>query len=292
MKPGSHFVDAGGVQLHVRLDPAQDRSLKWSEGIVILHGFTGSCESMANVVVPLTRNWPTIRIDLVGHGRSEAPKAIEPYRMHDCVDQVVGVLDALKLSRTRFLGYSMGGRVALSLGVAHPGRVRSLLLVGVSPGIADAEARAARVLADEALGRRILDEGLESFVDHWMALPLFASQKRLGDEVLSAAREQRLRNRDYALALSLRGMGSGAQGPLHESLKNVTQPVCLVAGEEDEKFCGIARELASRLADARVEVIHGAGHAAHLENAVEFGEVATRFFSNDQQQRARKEDDR
>ena len=124
--------------------------------------------------------------------------------MGACVEQVAA---ALSLARMHVVGYSMGGRVALSLAVAHPDRVASLLLVGASPGLAEAEERAARIKADEALARQIEQDGLERFVDYWMALPLFASQSVLGEDALARARTQRLRSDPAGLANSLRGMG-------------------------------------------------------------------------------------
>ena len=55
------------------------------------------------------------------------------------------MLDALEVDAAHVYGYSMGGRTALSLAAAHPGRVRSLVLVGATAGLATAEARAERV---------------------------------------------------------------------------------------------------------------------------------------------------
>jgi len=247
--------------------------------VVILHGFTGSAASMADVAAGLHDRHRTIRVDLVGHGESEAPRDVSAYRMESCVDQVADVVDALGARPAHFIGYSMGGRVALALCVRRPELVASAILIGARAGIADAGERAARVRHDRALADRIERDGVPSFVDHWLALPLFASQRRLGEEALAAAREQRLANRAHALALSLRGMGAGAQPPLGNHLGDVRAPACLVVGEEDARFRAIAEALARELPRARIEIVPAAGHAAHLENPSAFLRISRRFLA-------------
>ena len=267
-------VDVGGLELAV-----EEHGV--GAPLMILHGFTGCARSMAGAAAALAGGFRTLSVDLVGHGSSDRPRSSERYAMSDCVEQLSALLDRLGIERARWLGYSMGGRVALAFAAAYPERVERLLLVGGSAGLADPVARAERIAADEALADRIEREGIESFIDHWMALPLFASQKRLGDDALAAMRAQRLLNSPHALANSLRGMGSGAQDPLHERLGRVTAPISLVVGDEDAKFDEIACDLASRLGSARVERISEAGHAAHLENPGGFAASATRFFGEE-----------
>ena len=246
--------------------------------VVILHGFTGCSESMSGTAAALSAGFRALSVDLVGHGESDKPSDPGRYSMAACVGQLALLLDRLEIERAHWLGYSMGGRAALAFAVAHPERVDRMLLVGASAGLADPTARAERIASDEALADRIEREGVEPFVDYWMSLPLFESQRCLGKEVLEAARAQRLRNSAHALANSLRGMGSGAQTPLEQSLPAVAVPVCLVVGADDAKFAAIACDLAARLGNGRVARIDGAGHAAHLENPEAFAAVATRFF--------------
>jgi len=248
------------------------------EAVLILHGFTGSAETMGGVAEGLGEDRRLILVDLVGHGSSDAPSTPGDYRIERCLEDLCGVLEALGERRVHLIGYSMGARVALAFAVAHPERVRSALLVGARAGIEDPAARRARTQDDERLARRILEEGIEWFVDHWMALPLFASQKRLGPGVLARARSARLRNRPEALALSLRGMGAGAQQQLFPHLDRVSAPVLLVVGAEDARFLDIARDLEPRLPRARVQIIPEAGHAAHLENPQAFDRIARDFL--------------
>jgi 2-succinyl-6-hydroxy-2,4-cyclohexadiene-1-carboxylate synthase len=268
----SHRVEVDGLRLHVE-------SAGVGPDVVLLHGFTGSTHSMREAAAALAPRFRTLCVDLVGHGRSDAPDALEAYAMPRCARQVAGVLEALAPRGAHLFGYSMGGRVALALCAARPERVKSALLVGASAGIADADARAERRQRDAALAERIEREGVPPFVDAWMAQPLFESQRRrLSAAQLAAARAQRLDNRARGLANSLRGMGSGAQEPLHDALARIHTPVCLVAGEDDARFRAIAADLAGRLPAAQLQEIPEAGHAAHLENPRAFLGVAAHFF--------------
>ena len=149
--------------------------------------------------------------------------------------------------RRRRRRWAIAVPVGLALAAWHPRAVRSLVAVGARAGLADPEERRRRIADDEALADRIERLGLAWFVEHWMSLPLFASQQRLGREFLERARDQRLRNRPEALARSLRGLGVGAQPPLHDRLAAIACPTLIVHGERDAKFTAAARELAAHM---------------------------------------------
>jgi naphthoate synthase len=264
-----------GRYLHVVVTEPRRRT---GEAVLILHGFTGSAETMRGVAEGLGEDRRCILVDLVGHGSSAAPSARDDYRMARCLEDLLCVLDELKELRVHLIGYSMGARAGLSFAAGHPERVCSALLVGARAGIEDPLARRTRIADDEELARRILEEGIEWFVRHWMSLPLFASQERLGAPALAEARARRLRNRAHGLALSLRGMGAGAQPPLFERLDRIISPVVLVVGAEDATFLTTARDLERRLPRARLQIIPEAGHAAHLENPQAFDSIARAFL--------------
>jgi len=248
--------------------------------LLLLHGFTGSARSLDELAGGLAGTHRVIVPDLVGHGDSDAPFELAPYRMEHCVEQLCALLDALETGPVGVLGYSMGGRVALSLLAKAPERIRSALLISAGAGIAEPEARAERVSSDEALARRIEEEGVAAFVDAWLSQPLFASQmRRLDAPARKRTRDERLANNAHGLANSLRGMGSGAQPPVHEALSTIACPVALVVGEEDEKFRRIAQDLAQRLPQGRVHCVPHAGHAVHLENPGALLTVALDHFT-------------
>ncbi len=247
--------------------------------LVLLHGFTGSTRSWSTLAT-LAERWTLVAFDIVGHGLSDSPAELDHYAMEPCVADLANAAGRLGFARAHWLGYSMGGRTALHVAAAHPEAVRGLVLIGASPGIDCVEDRVARRGADELLARRIETEGVEAFVDYWESIPLFATQKLLPAEVQSSVRAGRLRNSATGLANSLRGMGAGAQEPLHQRLGSLTMPTLLLAGSEDAKYVAQGREMAMAMPRARCEVVDGAGHAAHLEQPGRCRELIRGFLES------------
>jgi 2-succinyl-6-hydroxy-2,4-cyclohexadiene-1-carboxylate synthase len=244
--------------------------------LLLLHGFPGSSATWA----PHVAAWPAraIAVDLAGHGQTAAPADPTCYRMEATVADLVALLDQLGVERAHVFGYSMGGRVALHLAAAHPERVATLILESASPGLATQTEREARVAADTALAASIERDGISAFVDRWEALPLWASQARLPDEVRAGLRAQRLNNRAVGLANSLRGLGTGAQAPLHDRLADLPMPALVIAGRLDAKFAAIARAMAAALPQGRLALVPEAGHAVHLEQPAPFDRLVAGFL--------------
>lgn len=264
-------VRVGAVHLHVTLTGR-------GEPLILLHGFTGSGTQWAGQSEAYAAHFRTVAVDLLGHGRSDAPADPARYRMERCVADLLALMDGLDIRQARWLGYSMGARVALALALAHPQRVKALVLEGGSPGIADPVRRRQRIAQDEALAERLERDGIEAFVDMWMRQPLFASQARLGPAALAEARTARCANSAVGLANTLRGLGTGAQEPLWARLSTVTAPTLLVVGEEDTKFRDIAAAMLPRMRGATMAVIPEAGHAAHIENPLAFNACVLGFL--------------
>jgi len=264
--------------LTTRLDPIH----QWSGAsdrpapVVALHGFTGGGEDFGPLAPLLEREF--LAPDLPGHGGAAAPASVAAYAMQRSVGGLAELLDRQGDMRPVLLGYSMGGRVALSFAAAFPERVAALVLVGASPGLADDGVRAARSAADGALADRIEAEGVAAFAECWSHKPIIASQDRIAQPYLRELRRRRRINRAHGLANSLRGMGAGAMPPLWDALPGLHVPTLLLTGEEDLKFQGIAREMCALLPDARHEVIPGAGHCAHLERPQATAAAIQRFL--------------
>lgn len=253
-----------GLRLHARVQGK-------GEPLLLIHGFTGSMEAWGEEVLNgLAQDHQVVAVDLIGHGASEKPADPQRYRVDEVLQDLCQLLDALEMEQACWLGYSMGGRIALAGAALKPTRLSSLILESASPGLRNENERRARRRADEALAEGILRGGMEAFVDHWMGLPLFATQGKLPPHIREATRRLRLKNSPEALAACLRGNGTGAQPSFWEDLEKIQIPTLLLAGEEDQKFTDINSQMAERMASAELRLIPMAGHSIHLENPFAF----------------------
>jgi 2-succinyl-6-hydroxy-2,4-cyclohexadiene-1-carboxylate synthase len=223
--------------------------------ITLAHGFTQTSRSWDHVVGLLAQQGldaeRLIAVDLPGHGESAADRA----DLWGSAEHLVAAGGT-----GTYVGYSMGGRVALHAALTHPDAVEHLVLIGATPGIVDDAEREARRAADDALADHIDKVGVSAFIAEWLTNPLFAG---LTDE--TAQRADRLRNTATGLSSSLRLAGTGTQEPLWNRLADIACPVLLIVGAEDAKFRAIADRMAGLLPDATVATIDDAGHSAHLE---------------------------
>jgi 2-succinyl-6-hydroxy-2,4-cyclohexadiene-1-carboxylate synthase len=235
------------------------------EGLVLLHGYSLSGRSLLPLAEPFADEYEVLVPDLPGHGASSAVVGREGYDFDACVDDVLATVESTGHARCHWFGYSMGARIALACALRRPEAFASLILLAGRAGIADAAERKLRRAADNAVAARIERDGLEGFVDDWMALPLFETQWRLGPKFIDAVRRERLSNSPEGLAGALRAMGPAAQPPLFDALGGLDLPVLCMAGALDLKFVDAARDLATRLPRAEFVQIADAGHAAHTE---------------------------
>jgi 2-succinyl-6-hydroxy-2,4-cyclohexadiene-1-carboxylate synthase len=234
--------------------------------VVLLHGFTQTARAWGPFADALASSGHEIlSVDAPGHGGSAAIDADLP--------EAARLLGATG-GRAVYVGYSMGGRIALRLALDRPELVRALVLIGASPGLEDPTERAARRAADDLLADRIETIGVDAFLDEWLAQPLFA-----GLDDARAERSERRRNTAAGLSSSLRLAGTGAMEPLWSRLGEVRMPVLLVTGEHDEKFSDLAQRMVAAMDPRAWHIaVADAGHSVHLEQPELTADVVTSWL--------------
>ncbi|QQS37484.1 MAG: 2-succinyl-6-hydroxy-2,4-cyclohexadiene-1-carboxylate synthase [Ignavibacteriales bacterium] len=233
--------------------------------LVLLHGFTGSSLDWTELIENLSPEFFTIAVDLIGHGKSDSPDDISLYTADAISKQILDVINHFTDRKVCLLGYSMGGRAALTFSVKYPEKVKALILESTSPGIKDEVERTQRVESDNNLAQFILTNPIEYFVDKWMNLEIFGTQKKLPAHKLNEIRERKLLNNKTGLANSLKGFGTGVMPHVYEQLKDIIVPTLLITGELDKKFTEINFEMAKILSNAVHSIVSGVGHNVHLE---------------------------
>lgn len=246
--------------------------------LLLLHGFTGSSLSWHAIAEDLFLHYDVLSIDLLGHGKSDCPQLPDRYSIQHAARDILTIIERLDLKTINLLGYSMGGRLALYLAQQYPQTIKALLLESASPGIAAVRDRELRQQWDHALADSIERDGVRDFVDRWQELPLFASQATVPVQRQAALREQRLQNSALGLANSLRGMGTGSQPSLWDTLAANSIPTLLLCGSIDEKYVQINGQMDRLMPHSELRLITGAGHNIHFEQPDEFATAVSNFL--------------
>lgn len=245
------YCDLGDVRLAYRRVGAPGRQ----PPLVLLHGFTGSSADFDDVVEELARDREVITLDHRGHGDSTKFGTEAAYSLAMLTSDAVRFLEALGLEIVDLLGHSMGGWTAQLLTMAHPGRVRSLLLMDTAPQ-AIPRGLASLVIAATSGIARIVGTA-----------PLAALLVALAGSGAGPAEKRRI--------AAVRGLDPALLRPLsrdlarHPSLVGrlgeITCPTTVIVGERDRALHEGALLLKRGIQGAELHVIRGARHSPQIE---------------------------
>ena len=204
------YANNGGVRIHFEVE---------GEGpaLVLQHGFTESVQDWyeAGYVEALKSDYRLILIDARGHGASDKPHDPDAYALNRRVADVVAVLDALKIAKALFWGYSMGGWIGFGTAKYSQERFRALVIGGQHP-----YARSMGAL------REMVQKGIAQGSGAFVA----GMEEMFGPE--STERKKRLLSADLEAYLALAQDRPG----LDDILPTMLMPCCLYAGEIDPLY--------------------------------------------------------
>ena len=244
--------------------------------ILFLHGFMGSGEDWRAVIQGLATHYFCITVDLPGHGKTGIGQSKRYYAMPGAAENLIRMLDGLRIRKCIVVGYSMGGRLALYLALHYPDRFFKGILESASPGLSKREDRLARISHDEKLASELESVPFATFLHKWYSQHIFESLK--GHPDFPVLLENRQGNTPGELALSLRHMGTGKQPSLWDGLRHNRVPLLFMTGELDAKFRGIASRMEGMCPYSRMKIITGCGHNIHFENPSAFIESVKSFI--------------
>ncbi len=236
----------------------------------------GSSVDWQPIVDALGNDAYCLTVDLPGHGRSLGRPA-HLYTMEGVTQALADVLDDAGIDCCTLVGYSMGGRVALSFSTLYPDRVRRLVLESASPGLPDPAARSERRSLDGERAKEI-EKDLVGFLEKWYRQPLFASLERHG--LIEEMVTKRGQNDPAELARALRGLSPGRQESLWDRLTDLPMPTLLLAGVLDEKYDRITERVARQIEHAHRVLVPEAGHNVHAERPQAFLAHLVRFLNS------------
>lgn len=228
--------------------------------LLLSHGYGATCRMWDGQVAAFADRWRVILWDMRGHGQSGDPADPARYSQALSVGDMAAVLDACGEERAIVGGLSLGGVMSLAFNVAHPERVRALVLCDTGPGFRNPQARAQWNERALARARDLDQQGMAAF-------------RGGGETRLGTHRSAR------GLAGAARGMLTQHTSDLIDSLPEIAVPTLVLVGSEDKHFLAAADYMAGKIAGARKVVIPEAGHASNLDQPEAFNRAVAAFLS-------------
>lgn len=252
--------------------------------LLLLHGIGDSSRAWIPAMRFLHRSYTVLAPDLPGHGNSSNP--LGDYSLGGHASSMRDLLDVLGIERVTVVGQSFGGGVAMQFAYQFPSRCERLVLIDAG-----------------GLGREVswlLRLATVPAAEYVMPVLFPAFMRRWGDPVARFLGDWGIRNaraadvwRSYrsltdpgrraAFARTVRAVidpGGQSVSAVNRLYLVALMPTLIVWGDQDKIIPLVhAYQAHQSIPNSRLEVIQGAGHAPHVEDAFRFAEIVEDFMS-------------
>jgi 3-oxoadipate enol-lactonase len=250
-----------------------DEGEKESPVIIFIHGFPFN-KSMWNLQVEsLKENYRLITYDIRGHGSSDAGN--EVFSIELFANDLINLMDALKIDNAILCGLSLGGYIALNAIEKYTDRFDALILCDTQCTADSFEAKEKRIKAIES----IRETGVEKYADDSIK-KLFASESfTKSEDVIANVREMIVKTSKQSICSTL--LALSVRNETCHILTNIKVPVLIMVGIEDKITPPeAARSMHEKIRGSLMKIIDHAGHLSNLENPGEFNIHLKKFVAS------------
>jgi 3-oxoadipate enol-lactonase len=242
------------------------------DNLVLIHGAGDNLNMWYHQVPVFSKRYRVITYDVRGSGKSASPEG--EYSISLFARDAYELMKALKVSQAYFLGYSMGGRIALQLALDHPEMVKALILANSSVGLTPP--------TPEAIERRKMIIGLlekkdmKSFAEMMTVAAFSPDFKTRNPAEFDRYMKVKMQNKPEGIT---RLMGALATPSPPPDLSKIKCPVLIIVGEHDSYMSVEQGKLAQQAIAGSELVILPTGHAAAIEAPDKFNAAVLDFLS-------------
>ncbi len=257
-------IRANGIEMHYVMDGPERAPV-----VTLSHSLATTLAMWEPQARTLARRYRVLRYDSRGHGGTEAPAG--PYSLDLLAEDARALLAALGITRTHWVGLSMGGMIGQTLALASPALFATLALCDTSSRVPP-EARPTwdeRIATAESKGMEPL---VEPTIARWFTAPFIAAHPEVVDPVRAMIR-----------ATSPRGYAGCCHAlkvlDLTDRLGAIRLPTVVIVGEDDPGTpVTAARTIHEHIAGSELVIIKSAAHLSNLEQPDAFTQALTGFL--------------
>jgi len=254
--PPTPTLPKGTVERHAEINGARLWYAEWgdrtaSPPVLLLHGGFGNSSYYGKLIpVLVTHGYRVIAMDSPGHGRSTRPEA--PLTYHMMAEDVIGLLDRLKIAKVAVVGWSDGGIVGLDIAMNHPERLAGVFAFGANTDVSGA------------------NQGVEN-------TPVFRAYLRRAPEEYRQLSPTPDQWDSFSAAVSK--MWETLPAYTADALRSIKVPVTIADGEYDEAIKqSHDRYMAATIPGAKLRILPRVSHFAMLQNPDGFNAAVLEFL--------------
>jgi 3-oxoadipate enol-lactonase len=258
-------ISANGITVNYTLDGPANAPV-----VTLSHSLAADLSMWDPQMPALTARYRILRYDTRGHGGTDAPAGA--YSLEQLAQDARGLLEALGIGRTHWIGLSMGGMIGQTLALSSPDLFASLSLCDTSSRI-PVEAKplwGERIKTAETQGMEPL---VEPTIGRWFTAPFVSGRKEVVDRVRAMIRATK---------------PAGYAGCCHaisaldltEKIPAIKMPTLIVVGEEDQGTpVAASRTMHEKIAGSELVILKSASHLSNMEQPEEFTRAITTFLA-------------
>ncbi len=239
--------------------------------LVLIHGFPFSKEMWEPQHDMLAKDSYVVSYDIRGHGKSEVGDG--QYSLELFVDDFIGLLEHLKISRCVAVGLSMGGYIALRAVERNPERIRALVLCDTKSEADNNEGKLRRA----AQMKSIKAGGMESFSQNFVKTVFCSGTFEKNPAAVEKIRKIIASTSPLATAGTLSALA--ARTDTTAALYGINVPALILVGQQDILTPPSAsNSMKEKIPDSEMHIIANAGHLSNMENPAEFNRHLAKFL--------------
>lgn len=242
------------------------------EPLILICGLNADLQGWRYQVPELSKRFRVICYDNRGAGRTSAPDS--PYSIAGMAQDLAALMDRLRIDSAHVLGYSMGGLIAQAFTLAHPHRVRKLILSSTTLR-PDGFVRLAVRNWMNVRRSSMPFEQIVRFTSRWLYSPALYDNEVLYEKIVQMMTTNPYAQKAHAF---LRQAEAVLAYDLGDSAKGITAPTLVLVGRHDNLIPPYHSEhLASTIPGATLKVLNGA-HTPFGEFPDEFNKAILDFL--------------
>ncbi len=240
--------------------------------VIFLHGFPFSHEMWSEQLEMVSKTDRAIAYDIRGHGRSYVGEAQFTIEHH--VDDLLGLLDHVKLRTVVIVGLSMGGYIALRALERNPDRFRAAVLCNTKSEPDNNEGKIKRFDTMKAVRQHGSEVFAEAFVKNVFAPESFTTKTS------AIATIKNIIKQTPSLSIAGTLLALASRTDTTPSLAEIKMPTLILVGEKDVTTPPAqSQSMHQKIVGSELHIIPDAAHMSNLENPEEFNKHLLSFLS-------------